>query len=90
MYRFPCASTATPSGSLSCAEVACPLSPVKPAVPVPAIVVIVSLPDTPIAAGATTAATTSPSIPIRIHDRIRPPSARPFGGITGRWQGQAA
>ena len=38
--RFPAASTATPLGPFNCADVAAPASPVKPAVPFPATVMI--------------------------------------------------
>jgi hypothetical protein len=40
MYRLPAASTAMPRGLLSWANVAWPVSPEKPATPVPATVVI--------------------------------------------------
>src|SRR5581483_9626659 len=40
MKRLPAASIATPKGSANCAAVAGPPSPAKPAVPVPAAVVI--------------------------------------------------
>src|ERR1039457_6435691 len=40
MYRLPAASTATPEGQYNWARVAGPLSPLKPAVPLPATVVI--------------------------------------------------
>src|ERR1022692_977423 len=46
MNRLPKASTATPYGTLSCASVAGPPSPLNPAVPVPATVVIIPPADT--------------------------------------------
>ena len=47
--------------------------PAIPAVPVPATVVIVSLPETLIAAGATIAPPNASSSPIRINDLMPPP-----------------
>ena len=41
MYRLPAASTATPNGVLSCAPPAALPSPPKPAVPLPAAVLMV-------------------------------------------------
>src|SRR5215467_7298643 len=46
MYRFPAPSTARPDGWLSCADVAAPPSPGKPALPVPATVVMTPVEDT--------------------------------------------
>ena len=43
MYKFPVESIATPTGDISWALVAGPLSPRKPAVPLPATVVMVPL-----------------------------------------------
>jgi len=43
MYRLPMESKAIPSGKFNWAKLAGPLSPLKPAVPVPATVVITPL-----------------------------------------------